>query len=343
MLIGTYTSGESKGIYVYKLNTTTGKAEPVSVAEGLKDPSFVTVAPNGKFVYAASESRNSVYALSFDKASGKLQLLNEEKVGSGGPAHINMDKGGKFVFTGNYGGGSLSVLPVKADGHVGAPVQVIQMKGSGPDKARQREPHVHQVTFSPDGKQVFAPDLGTDKIMMYDFNPAAKEPLTPSAQPFAAIAPGGGPRHLVFHPNGKTAYIVHEMTGFVTAFTYADRKLTPIQTISTNTADYKGSNFGSADIHISPDGKYLYMTNRGDLNNIAIFKIDHGKLSLVGHESTQGKGPRNFMITPDGGLLLVANQQTNNIVVFRRDKHTGKLSDAGQTISVPAPVCVVLP
>ncbi|UYQ91021.1 lactonase family protein [Chitinophaga horti] len=345
MLVGTYTSGESKGIYVYKLDTKTGKATLSGVAEGLKDPSFVAVAPNGKHVYAVSESKSSVYAFDFDKTAGKLQLLNEQPVGSGGPCHVNIDKDGKFVFTGNYGAGSLSVLPIQANGKVGAPVQVIEQTGSGPNKSRQSEPHVHQVVFSPDGKQVFVPDLGTDKIMMYDFTPSAEKPLSPSKQPFATIAPGGGPRHFTFHPDGKHAYIVHEITGHVTAFEYADRQLKAIQTISTSTADYKGSNFSSADIHISPDGKFLYMSNRGDLNNIAIFSIEEGsgQLTLVGHQSVKGRNPRNFMITPDGGLILVANQDTNNIIVFRRDKTTGKLTETGETIAVPAPVCVILP
>lgn len=345
MLVGTYTSGESKGIYVYKFNTATGKSEQVSVAEGLKDPSFVAVAPNGKFVYAVSESKSSVYAFAWDAAVGKLTLLNEQPVGSGGPCQLSIDKGGRHIITANYGGGSLSVLPINADGTAGAAVQVISQKGSGPVTSRQKEPHVHQIVFSPQGTKVFATDLGTDKIMIYDYNPDAAQPLTPAKVPFVSITPGGGPRHLVFHPDGKHAYVVHEISGHVTAFEYRVGRLDAVQTISSNTADYKGDNFGSADIHISPDGKFLYMTNRGDLNNIAIYSISraNGKLTLVGHEPSGGKGPRNFLITKNGDFLLSANQATNNIVVFKRDKVTGKLKDTGENIKVPAPVCVIIP
>lgn len=342
LLTGTYTSGQSKGIYVYKLNTVTGATEPVSVAEGLKDPSFLAVAPDKKHVYAVSESKSSVYAFTFDAVTGKLILLNEQSVEGNGPCHITIDKSGKYAFAANYGGGSLSVLPILADGAVGKPVQLIQMRGSGVVASRQKEPHVHQSVFSPDGKQLFVSDLGTDKIMIYDFHPGAATPLTPSAQPFVSITPGGGPRHLVFHPDGKHAYVVHEISGHVTAFTYSKGKLAAFQTIATGTPDYKGDNFGSADIHITADGRFLYMSNRGDQNNIAVFSIEKstGKLTLVGHEPTQGQGPRNFLIAPGGHILLVANQNGNNIVVFERDAVTGKLKDVGKTVSVPSPVCL---
>lgn len=347
LFVGTYTSGESEGIYVYKFDPATGLFTHVSTAKGLSNPSFLTIAPDKKHVYAVSEfgkdRTGSVYAFSFDAASGQLQLLDQQDGVGSGPCHINMDKAGKFAITGNYAGGSVSVMPIQADGTVGATAQTIIHTGSSIVASRQQAPHVHSINFSPDGKQVFVPDLGIDKIMVYDFlasHPIA--PLRPAAVPSVSIEPGGGPRHFTFHPNGRHAYVVHEISGKVTAFRYGNGALEPVQTISGAPADYKGTVFSSADIHVSPDGKHLYMSNRGELNNISIFTIDAatGKLALTGHQPSGGKHPRNFLIHPSGKYLLAANQNGHNIVVFSRDAATGLLTPTGQEIKVPSPVCL---
>lgn len=347
LFVGTYTSGESEGIYVYKLDPATGQFNHVSTAKGLSNPSFLVVAPDKKHVYAVSESgknrTGSVYGFSFDAASAQLTLLNQQDGVGSGPCHINIDRQGKFTITGNYAGGSISVMPIQPDFSVGTTAQTIIHSGSSVVESRQKAPHVHSINFSPDGKQVFVPDLGTDKIMIYDFNPAHNiTPLRPSATPFVSIEPGGGPRHFTFSPNGKFAYVVHEISGKVTAFRYENGSLQPLQTISGAPADYTGTVFSSADIHISPDGKHLYMSNRGELNNISIFSIDAktGNLTLTGHQPSGGKHPRNFMIDPSGEYLLAANQNGNNIVVFRRDAATGALTPTGQEIKVPSPVCL---
>ncbi|MGX5819475.1 lactonase family protein [Chitinophaga lutea] len=344
LLIGTYTNGKSQGIYLYRLNPATGEYKPAGVATGVKNPSFLTASANKQLVYAVNESApGGANAFRFDASKGTLTRIGEERETGNGPCYINTDPQGHFAFTGNYSGGSITVLPIQPDGSLATMAQDIVLSGSGPDKARQAAPHVHSINFSPDGRQVFVPDLGTDRIMVYDFRPDHRfSPLQPAATPSVSIEPGGGPRHMAFHPNGRIAYVVHEMTGKITAFSYTNGTLKALQTISSAPAGYKGSNFGSADIHCSPDGKFLYMSNRGDLNHIAVFAVDKdGKLSLKGHQSTLGKGPRNFIIDPSGATLLVANQQSGNVVVFRRDAKTGMLSPTGQELQVPDPVCLL--
>lgn len=346
LIVGTYTNAGSKGIYVFRKDDATGRFVPTDTAEGIPNPSFLTLSPDKRFVYAVSEfskdSTGSVFAYAFDRQAGTLRLINHQLTGAG-PCHISTDPANRFVFTGNYNGGSLNALPVQADGSLAASIQQIVHHGSGPVASRQKTPHVHSVNFSPDGKQLLVPDLGTDKVMIYDFEPSRKmRPLQPAAQPFATAEPGGGPRHLVFHPNGRYVYLVLEISGKTAVFSYANGHLTPLQTIAGAPADYKGTNFGSADIHVSPDGKFLYMSTRGDLNNLTIYRISEkdGTLSLAGHQSTLGAGPRNFLITPDGQYLLAANQKSNTIVIFKRDINTGLLSATGEELAVPAPVCL---
>ncbi|MGN6509565.1 MAG: lactonase family protein [Chitinophaga sp.] len=346
LIVGTYTNAGSKGIYVFRKDPATGRFIQAHIAEGIPNPSFLTLSPDKRFLYAASEfakdSPGSVYAYSFDRNTGALALINHQPTGAG-PCHVSTDAGNRFVFTGNYNGGSLSALPVHENGQLSAAVQQIVHQGSGPVASRQKTPHVHSVNFSPDGKQLLVPDLGTDKIMIYDFEPSRKmRPLQPAAQPFVSATPGGGPRHLVFHPNGHYAYLVLEISGQTEVFSYDNGRLTHLQTISGAPADYKGSSFGSADIHLSPDGKFLYMSNRGDLNNLSIYRISEkdGTLTLIGHQPTLGLEPRNFLITPDGEFLLAANQKSNTVVVFKRDANTGLLSPTGEELSVPTPVCL---
>jgi 6-phosphogluconolactonase len=231
------------------------------------------------------------------------------------------------------------VLPVKTDGSVGAPVTTIQHEGSGVNKERQSQPHVHCTVLSNDNKFLFVPDLGIDKVMIYAFDVATGK-LTPAKQPFAKSLDGSGPRHFIFHPNNKYAYLIEELSGTVETFQYNNGSLKNIQRISTMPAG-DTSFAGSADIHISPDGKFLYASNRSNSNTIAIYKVGQdGKLALVGHQSTLGKTPRNFNFDPTGNFLLVANQGTDDIVIFKRNKTTGLLTDTGKRIEVGKPVCL---
>ncbi len=340
LLIGTYTRGKSEGLYVYKMNTETGEIHFVSQAKAA-NPSYLDLSPDEKFVYAVNEDasdKGSVSVFAFDKSNGSLKYIDKQSSGGDHPCYVAVNKTGKWVAVANYTGGSFSTLPIMANGTLGAP-NTVQHTGSSVNKERQEKPHVHSTVFSPDDKYLFVPDLGIDKVMIYSFN-AGSGKAEPAPVPFAASQAGFGPRHFTFHPNGKLAYLITEMGGAVSAYKYKDGKLTLFQQISSYPADFTGKKW-SADIHVSPDGKFLYASNRTPANTIAIFSIDKsGKLKTVGYESTKGDVPRNFTIDPSGNLLLVANQETNNIVIFRRDQKTGLLTDTGKRIEVGNPVCL---
>ncbi|TAL51901.1 MAG: lactonase family protein [Chitinophagaceae bacterium] len=341
LIIGTYTSGKSEGIYVYKFNSVTGESSQVSKIF-TSNPSFVTVSPDEKFLYAVNEDQpGGVTAFSFDKMTGTLKVLNKQPSGGDDPCYITTYKTGKWVVAGNYTGGNLSVLPVSKDGSLGTATDIVNHTGSSVNSARQEKPHVHSTVFSKDYKYLYVPDLGIDKVMIYSFD-SKNGKLKPAATPEVLVEAGAGPRHFDFHPNGKFAYLMEELTGSISVYYYGKKgSLSLQQNITALPHDYLGS-MGSADIHVSPDGKFLYGSNRGESNTIAIFSIDQhtGKLTARGHQSTLGKAPRNFNFDPTGKFLLVANQNSDEIVVFKRDIQTGLLTDTGKRIQVPNPVCL---
>ena len=347
LLVGTYTSGKSEGIYVYDFNTATGENSLMSTAK-TPNPSYLAVSPNHKVVYSVTENADStkagvggeVSAFAFNNKTGTLTEMNKQFSGGKHPCYVAVDNTGKWVFAANYSSGSAVLFPVLTDGSLAPAKQVLQDAGTGANKARQEAPHVHSTMLSPDNKFLFTPDLGTDKVMIYRFDKVNGK-LSPAAPPFAASVPGSGPRHLDFHPNNHFAYLIEEMTGTVSAFKYNNGKLIPIQRISVMPADFKGA-LGSADIHVSKDGRFLYCSNRGDGNSITIFTINAstGKLTAAGYQSTMGKTPRNFNFDPSGNFLLVANQNSDNVVIFKVDKKTGLLTDTGKRINVPNPVCI---
>lgn len=345
LFIGTYTNKGSKGIYVYKFNSGTGKAEWVSNTDSIVNPSFLTIANGNRHVYAVTETatnnRGSVCAFYFDSTTGSLQFINKQTSGGANPCYITTDKNNQYAIVANYTGGSIAVLPINEDGSLRPYSQLIQHQGTSKNKERQEKPHVHSTVFSPDQRFLFAPDLGTDKVTIYTFTPGSGTPLYPANPAYVISAPGNGPRHFTFHPNHKFAYLIEEMSGTVVIYKYNNGKLNFIQRIATHPKDFKGP-IGSADIHLSPDGKFLYASNRGDENNIAIFAVNvaTGKLTPKGYQSTLGTKPRNFTIDPTGQFLLVANQDTDNIVVFKRNKQTGMLKETGEQIKVPTPVCL---
>jgi 6-phosphogluconolactonase len=346
LLVGTYTGSGSKGIYVYRFNAANGTATLLNNTDSIVNPSYLAISKDQKYVYAVNETGNgkgSASAFAFNKANGELGFLNSQLTDGDHPCYVSVDKNNKWVIVGNYSGGNLSVFPVEENGSLKPHAQLIQDIGSGVNKSRQEKAHVHSAVFSPDERFVFTPDLGLDRIMIYTFNPSSEEPLKPADPAFAESEKGHGPRHFTFHPNGKYAYLIEELSGTVTAFKYDNGKLNSFQNIPTHPKDYKGE-IGSADIHISPDGKFLYASNRGDENTITIFSIDAatGELTLKGYQSTMGKTPRNFAIDPTGNYLLAANQDTDNIVIFKIDKQTGLLKATGKEINVPKPVCVKL-
>lgn len=350
LFVGTYTegpfkNGDSKGIYVYRFNAATGDLQPVST-QMTDNPSYLALASGGKYLYAVNETDGkkpgSVSAFSFDKKTGRLTYINKQESGGDDPCYVTVDSHHKWALVANYGGGNFSALPIGADGTLGARTQTIQHSGSGANKARQEKAHVHSTILSPDEKFLLVCDLGIDKIDVRQFNyQAASAPLKPAVDSFVSIDPGSGPRHTCFYPGKPYVYAITELKGTVDAFHYANGKLKQFQTISSVPADFKGD-IGSADIHLSPNGKFLYASNRGDANNIAIYKVSPttGRLTLQGFQPTLGKGPRNFMIDPTGHWLLAANQNGKNVVVFSLDQQTGMLKDSGKRIEMPAPVCL---
>jgi 6-phosphogluconolactonase len=327
------------------MDVKSGKLTPLHEVESVS-PSFLALHPSGKFLYAANEigdfqgeKSGAVSAFAVDGATGNLSFLNQQASKGGGPCHLIVDHAGKNVLVANYGGGSVAVLPIAGDGRLGKATGFIQHKGSGATP-RQKAPHAHSINLDAAGRFAFAADLGLDKILIYKFDYAAGT-LTPNDPAFAEVAPGSGPRHFAFHPSGKYAYVINEMTRTVTAFAYDAKRgaLQSLQTITTVPDDVTSGS--TAEVQVHPSGKFLYGSNRGH-DSIAIFKIDAdtGKLTAVGHQATQGKTPRNFGIDPTGRYLLAANQGTNTVVVFRIDQETGELKPAGTTIEVPTPVCV---
>lgn len=343
MIVGTYDSPKSEGVYVYKFNSIDGTATEVSHVK-TPNASFVAVSPNEKYVYAVNEDApqngmgGEIIAFAFNKATGTLSFINKQPSGGDHPCHVEVDKTGKWVFVSNYSSGNLSVYPVNADGGVGT-ATTIQHYGSGKNPDRQKGPHVHGAIISADNRWLFVTDLGIDKVMIYSFD-AATGKLTPAKKPFAATIAGSGPRLFTFHPNNKYGYVIEELTGTIMVYNYKKGKLELKQRISTMPEGDKRFP-GSADIHISADGKFLYASNRGDVNTIAIYRINNdGRLTSLGFQSTLGKAPRNFSIDPSGKFLLAENQNSDEIVIFKRDSITGLLSDAGKRITIGKPVCI---
>lgn len=346
--IGTYSKGGSKGIYVYELDATSGGLRDTGQTAEAKNPSFVTLHPSGRYLYAVSEVGDvrgkpggGISAFAIDEKSGGLTLLNQQSSKGGGPCHLAVDASGRLLTVANYGGGSIASLPIGEDGRLGEAASFFQHTGSGANPQRQKAPHAHSVTMDAGNRFAFACDLGLDKIFIHRLD-GAKGQLIPNDVPFASVHPGAGPRHFAFHPSNRFGYVINELDSTITAFAYDSQRgeLKEIQSLSTLPEGFNGKN-STADIHVHPYGKYLYGSNRGH-DSIAIYSIDDatGRLTLVGHQSTQGRTPRNFAIDPTGAFLLAANQESNTIVIFRIDAKTGGLTPTGQTVDVPAPVCV---
>jgi 6-phosphogluconolactonase len=349
--VGTYTEDDgkatnSKGIYAYRFDPVTGESTPLGVAAESTNPSFVAVAPNGRFLYAVNEVGNfkvpnsgGVSAFSIDHATGKLTLLNEVPSRGAGTCYIIVDRSGKYVLVANYDGGSVAVFPIQKDGSLGEASAFVQHTGHGADPQRQEAPHAHSIDLSADNRLAFVDDLGLDEVLVYKFD-AAKGTLSPNDPPFAKLDPGSGPRHFALRADGKFAYVLSEIKGTVTAFANDAGKLRTVQTITTLPPGFSG-HVEDAEIEILPSQKFLYASNRGH-DSIAVFAIDHdkGTLTLVEITPTQGKTPRHFQIDPTGQFLFAENEESNNVVVFRIDPTTGKLTATGKTIDVAAPVCL---
>ena len=344
LLIGTYTKGKSKGIYVYRFYTESGRVAYLNEIDDVPNPSYLCIAPDNKFVYAVNETGKAggVSAFSFEPKVGTLKLINKEPSGGADPCYISIDKGQKNVFVANYSSGSLTVLPVKKDGSLGAVKETLQDAGHGINAGRQEGPHVHTAVLSPDEKYLLYTDLGTDKINVERYHASHEPPLTPAQPAFIPVTAGFGPRHLVFSDDKKHVYLVTEMGSAVNVYDYDNGKLKEKQSITLLRDGFKGKTAGAA-VHISPDGLFLYASNRLETNEITVYAIDQetGMLTLVQQVPSYGKNPRDFAIAPDGRFLLLANQDSDTIFIYRIDKSTGKLTRTGNTITdVGNPVCL---
>ena len=347
--VGTYThDGRSKGIYLLKMTRGTGALRTVGLVAETVEPSFLTISPNGRFVYSVNETTEfegkpsgAVSAFARDRATGNLTFLNRVPSGGGAPCYITLDRAGKFVLVANYVGGSVAVFPIRKDGGVGDATAFLQHVGHGADAERQSSPHAHCIMPDPANRYVLVADLGLDRVLVYRFDARAGKLQTAPAERLA-MAPGAGPRHLAFHPNGRIVYVVNELDSTVSTLRYhaATGALTMLQTIPALNEPTTGKN-SAADVHVHPSGRFLYMSNRGP-DSIAAFAID-GKTSTLRPlqlEPTGGHWPRNFAIDPSGRFLFVANQRSDTIDTHRIDTATGRLTPTGQRLELPSPVCI---
>lgn len=344
LLIGGYTAPDgNRGITVYRFYAETGRVAYLSEVETVS-PSFLCVSPDRKFVYSvnATPADGGVSAFSFDYNTGSLKFINRQPSVGGNPAHVTIDKDAKNVIVSNYGNGTLSVLPINKDGSLAPATQTIVAEGSSIVPQRQAGPHIHSAIFSPDQKHVLYADLGTDKVSIAKYKAGKVPALTPEEVAFEKVKPGSGPRHMDFSPDGKFLYLVNEMAATVNTYAYEKGKMTFIDSVGMASPGFTGRN-GAADIHVSPDGRFLYATNRGTANELVVYAVDQvsGKLKYVTRYPT-GKEPRNFVIEPGGHFLLLAAQQSNTVQIYRIDKPTGILVALNNPISIPTPTVLKL-
>ena len=350
MYVGTYTSGKSEGIYLYRLSLADGSLKRVGVTGGVQNPSYLTLDPTRRFLYSVEETEEfegaksgAVSAFAIDQRDRSLRFINRQPSAGGAPCYVTVDNAGRRVLVANYLAGSVVMFPVQKGGGLGEPIAIQQHGGSGPNKERQEGPHAHCIVLDASNRNAYSCDLGADRVFVYNFDPR-RGTMSPGRQSFVSLKPGAGPRHLTLDGAGRFVYVLNELDSTVTHFAreHASGALRELKTYPALPADFKGENTG-ADIHLTPDGRFLYCSNRGH-DSIASFRADArtGGLNAVGHTPTGGKTPRNFTVDPTGRFLLVANQGSDNVVTFRVDASTGALTPTGQTAEIPSPVCLKL-
>ena len=335
---------DSDGIFVYRIVDADGHLELVRQYKGISNPFFIDLHPNGNVLYSISDPDNDqeVAALSLDRSSGELEFINKQPTQGGYPCYVAVHPSGRMVVAANYKGGSVISYPLKEDGSLGAAGSLMKHVGHSVDERRQTEPHAHCFKVAADGRFAFAADLGTDKVMIYALDPDSGS-LSPGEQRSARVQPGGGPRHFTFSPDNRHGYVINEMGNTVTAFVYDQERgmLLERGSVPTLPADFDGSS-ATADLALTPDGRFLYGTNRGH-ESLAMFTRDaeSGDLTSNGIEPSRGEMPQNLTITPDGKLLFIANTNGNKVVTFHIDQSSGKLNFSCE-LEMPAPVCGVL-
>jgi 6-phosphogluconolactonase len=344
--IGTYTEklpfvdGKAEGIYVYRLDTDSGELTHLSTATGPRNPSYLAIDRQKRFIYAEQETEvdDDPRVHAFAIVGDELQPLNSQPAHGGLPCHIIVDATGKCVLSVNYETGSVAVYPIQEDGSLGEASTVIQHTGSGSSHERQLGPHAHAVALNADNNRLFVPDLGLDQVRIYKFDPNTGN-LTASDPAFVKLHTGAGPRHFIFDPTERYAFVLGEMDATITVCAHRDGLLNPLQTISTLPPD-SAVGPSCAEIAITADGRFVYASNRGD-DSIARFSFVDGLLTALGHTDTQGKTPRDFAIDPTGAFLIVGNQDSDTVVSFRINGESGDLEPTGHIASVPNPVCIL--
>ncbi|MHB8972276.1 MAG: lactonase family protein [Pirellulaceae bacterium] len=349
VFISAFAPGDEGAIHAYQLEPNVGQLKLVQRTPGVEHPFFLAVSPDNKFLYSihapgqfGGDAHEQIAAYEILGRTGELKLLNHQSTRGSSACYLDVDATGKTVVVANYSTGSVASLPVRKDGSLGEITSFVQHAGSSVNAARQAGPHTHCAVISPDNRFVYAADLGLDKVLSYRLDPEAAT-LVPSPQPFVRTLPGAGPRHLTFHPNGRHMYVINELANSLTLIDCDAQSgiLIERQTISTLPKEFSGTSY-CADVKITPDGRFLYGTNRGH-DSIAMYRIgDDGQLTLLKNEPSLGEAPQNLAITPGGELLLCANMTGNNVVVFRIDAQTGGLTPVGQPISLPSPACIMV-
>lgn len=348
VLITSFGAGENGAIQAYRFEMASGSLKPVHRTGGIDNPYFIVISPDQKFLYSidaksfGGSEPEQVASFALDAQTGKIKFLNKQSTKGTASCYLEIDRTGKTVLVANYTTGNVASFPVQADGTLGEAASFFQHTGSSVNPERQKSPNAHCFVISPDNRFAFACDLGIDQILSYRLD-ASKAKLTPNQPAFAKAPAGAGPRHLTFHPSGKYVYVINELKNSVTLFDYAKETgvMTERQTISTLPNDFTGVSH-CADVKVTPDGRFLFGTNRGH-DTIASYKIaDDGSLSLIAITPSLGKGPQNLAITGKGEYLICANMPGNNIAVFRIDGTSGAIKSVGEPTTLNSPSCIRL-
>ena len=348
VFISAFTAGEKGAIHAYQLDLQTGGLKLLQRTNEVEHPFFLAISPKGRFLYSihatqfGGDEHEEIMAFKIEGRSGRLELLNRQSALGSASCYLETDATGKTLVVANYSTGSVAALPIGEDGSLGKASSFMQHAGSSVDPKRQQGPYAHCIVVSPDNRFAYAADLGLDQVLGYRLDAGAAK-LSPNRQPFVRTPPGAGPRHLAFHPDGTRLYAINELKNSITAFDYEAETgmLTERQTISTLPEDFDGTSY-CADLKITPDGRYLYGTNRGH-DSLAAYRIGaDGRLKLIEIQASRGKGPQNLLITPDSKLLLCANMPGKNVAAFRIDAETGRLEPLGEPTPMPMPSCIRL-
>jgi 6-phosphogluconolactonase len=347
VFVSAFAPGEKGGIHAFGFDSEKGTLAPLKRSTGAQNPFFIAVSPDKKFLYSIDAEKfgapddEFVAAFAIEDRTGGLRLLNRQSARGTASCFLDVDPSGKSVLVANYSSGNVAALPIQPDGALGEAASFFQHSGSGGDPSRQKGPNAHCFVVSPEGRHALACDLGIDKVLIYSLDAKTAKLAPNPSQGSVPLAPGSGPRHLSFHPNGKLVYVINELANTVTVFDWnpAEATLKEKQTISTLPQDFTGKSY-TADLKITPDGKFLYGTNRGH-DSLASYRIAaDGTLTLLGIQPSGGKGPQNLLVTPDGKWLLCANMPANNVVVFKVDAASGAITPHLSPVEVPMASCI---